>query len=208
MASKVMNSINELSEMVNTWVQEDPDSYEITRGAATSDGKYKETKENLLAELKKISAAIKANGGAWYTDNNTKYNVTGLVVHHQGCIGALMDDYPIYCVNEIHVNNSGKACISGWAIDNINGRETPKDLLDPKKRYFPAFMLYDVETGKYFIQDTTSMLEMYQRTLDFDDDVAPVAMGNASSRIGGCFYGMSFSEQMEAMKSRKETKVS
>ena len=208
MASKVMNSINELSEMVNTWVQEDPDSYEITRGAATNYGKYKETKENLLAELKKIADAIKANGGAWYTDNDTKYNVTGLVVHHQGCIGALTDDYPVYSVNEIYVNNSGKACISGWAIDTITGGDSPKDLLSQEKRYFPAYMLYDVETGKYFIQDTTSMLETYQRTLNFDDGIAPTAMGNSSSRIGGCFYGMTFDEQMEAMRVRKEQKIS
>ena len=123
------------------------------------------------------------------------------------------DDYPVYSVNEIHVNNSGKACISGWAIDTIAGGDTPKDLLDPEKRYFPAYMIYDVASEKYFIRDTTSMLETYQRTLDFDDDIAPVAMGNSSLRIGGCFYGMSYLEQMEAMKVRvkdiiKEHKIS
>lgn len=202
MNNKNLEIMTAMIEEINNWISEDVDGTweKITDfREVTEDDNYEETKKNLLAELKKIADAVKENGGACYLDNNNTYEVTGLIVHHNGCIGALIDA-PVYCVNEIFVNKSGKPCISGWALDNINRGETFKDLFDPEKRYFPAYMFYDVQSGNYFIRNTLPMLEVYQRTLDFADDIAPIAANNASVRIGGRFYGMSYREKLGAMK--------
>lgn len=203
MTNKNLEIMAAMIEEINNLISEDVDGTweKITDfREVTEDDKYEETKKNLLAELKRIADAVKENGGlATYLDNNNTYEVTGLIVHHNGCIGALIDA-PVYCVNEIFVNKSGKPCISGWALDNINRGETFKDLFDPEKRYFPAYMFYDVQSGEYFIKNTLPMLETYQRTLDLADDIALTAEHNASVRIGGRFYGMSYREKMEAMK--------
>ena len=188
------------AELINEMKQEIVDMINADNGEGwetVSKVTENKTRKNLFAELEKIAEAVKKNGCAIYIDNSEKINVTGLVVCHQGCIGAIIDA-PIYTINEIYVNSVGEACISGWAVDSIGAAETIKDLFDPDNRYFPAFMIYDIETGKYFIKNTSSMLETYQRTLDGEDDIAPVACSNARRRVGGKYYGMSWEEYFQA----------
>jgi len=162
-----------------------------------------ETKKNLFEELHKIAAAVRAYGGCWYSKYNDKKDATpikNLVVLDNGCIGAAGYDSYYYSINGIFLNNEGVPVVSSCSVGGaLYGRDDPVILMDDKKYMFPAFLVYDIENDEYLCRDEKGMLEEYQKTLDDDRDIAPVAYSNARRRIGGKYYGMSWEQYKEAI---------
>jgi hypothetical protein len=162
-----------------------------------------ETKKNLFDELHKIAAAVRQYGGYWYRKyeaDKEPRQIKNLVVLDNGCIGAAGHDSYYYSINAIFVNEDGIPIVSGCSVGpTLYGSEDPVSLMDEKKYMFPAFMVYDIETDEYICQNEKEMLEEYQRTLEDNDEIAPVACSNARRRIGGKYYGMTWDEYKRAV---------
>ena len=166
------------------------------------------TKKNLMEELKRISEAVKKFGGCWYNQYNEDEKpdkITDLVVCHNGCIGAAGYQSPSYSINSIYLDRKGKPIVSDWSCDGpLRGGDNPVIMLDKDKWMFPAFMIYNIESGDSILVNEKDMLDVYQRTLDDADNIAPVACINASKRIGGCYYGMTLDQKLAAIKKNLE----
>ena len=170
---------------------------------------YWKTRRHLFAELKRIADAVKEYGGAWYVDNGDFHkDASVLYVSHSGCIG-VTGLSGIHSVNEIKISKKdGKPIITGWAIDVVSHMGDQENLLTPGRRMFAGYMVYDIYTGDYVIRDEREMLETYQKTLRDEEGIAPIAATNSMSRIGGVYYGMSFDQIMEKMKTmRKDRRI-
>ena len=161
------------------------------------------TKKNLFMELERIAEAVKKYGGCWYSkfeEGVKPYTVTDLMVCNNGCIGAVGYDSLYYSINSIYLDSEGRPIISEWACDgSLSGADDPMIMLNKDTWMYPAFMMYNIESGDSYIRDQQKMLEVYQQTLDGSEDAAPVAWINARRRIGGKYYGMSYTEIKEAI---------
>ena len=161
-----------------------------------------ETKDNLFKELHNIAAAVRTYGGCWYRKYNSEKDpspIKNLVVLDNGCIGAAGYDFYYYSINGIFLNEEGIPVVSSCSVGGaLYGRDDPVILMD-EKRMFPAFLVYDIENDEYVCRDEKGMLEEYQKTLDDDEDIAPVACSNARRRIGGKYYGMSLEQYKKAV---------
>ena len=176
-------------------------------------GQYmSETKKNLLEELHRIAAAVRNYGGCWYSidyDSKNKKDprpIRNLVVMSNGCIGAAGYNSYYYSINGIFLIE-GKPVVSCCSVGpTLWGIEDPIILMDEEKFKSPAFLIYDIENDEYICNDEKGMLEEYQKTLDADDDIVPVAYLNARRRIGGKYYGMNVDEYLTAKRKERENR--
>lgn len=151
------------------------------------------TKENLLNELTKIVNTLNNNGNVAYYEGDGD-TITHICVCTNGCIGALMyQQTPYYSINAIYVNDKGLPIISTWAVGgSVPGNLDPIKLIDMKDNLDRPFVyaIMDVNSHDMYVAEgyMDDMLETYQRTLDNDDSIAPVAVSNSFRRIGGVNY--------------------
>ena len=151
------------------------------------------TKENLLNELTKIVNTLNNNGNVAYYEGENGNTITHLCVCTNGCIGAMMyRQTPYYSINSIYIDKN-IPIVSSWAVGGtVNGNLDPVKLIDTQDTLGRPFVYaimdvnsHDMHVAEGYMDD---MLETYQKTLDDDDSIAPVAVSNSFRRIGGVNY--------------------